>query len=728
MAAWLRGINLCLCFITAALCPSLLRAQEPAAQGQWQSIGPGGGGWIEALAVDPYDPMIVYAGSDVGGVFKSVDGGKTWQTANHGLKNDFIRAIVIDPGDSRVIYLATAGGVHKSTDAGKSWELKRSGFPPVSRDGFSAPINALAVSPEDSNILYAGIGNRESYGSGRLYKSRDAGESWFPVNAPNQIPAQAVIFSIRVHPAGQNSIYIATDYGIYKSEDGGTSWKAKNSGLAHLGARDIAISKNPPYRMFAAIGAADKDSTRGDSAIYRSEDLGESWLAFAGGLPADYRSIEISPENPDVCYAGDASWQNAGLYKTYDAGISWVKTTASRNIADYGWLTQWGLSINCIALAPGNPRVIYAGTSGHIIKSEDAGRSWRQIYTRPLGNRAYTTRGLETTCVHSVTIDPKDPKTVYAGFFDIGLMKSRDAGASFQRVVQGMDYDNSVFTLLIDPDNSSALYAGIGEWSENRGSICASFDGARSWRVIGKNPALPQGRARFIRIDPESPIQSRHIYAAIEGQGIFMTQDNGRNWACLNSGFDFSDIRGLLLQPQRPSTIYLAAGRSEREKGGIYISDDRGMSWKKIQAGIEFPNIQAMTFGPEGASALYIACREYYDPASGDYFPGGLYKSLDAGRSWTKLLEDKFVSAVAIGTRNTKIIYAACPDHNYHDLSRGRGILRSADSGITWEPFNENLGSLRVNALAISPGEPAVLYCGSAGNGLFKRGEAEDTI
>lgn len=596
MAAWLRGINLCLFFITAALCPSLFSLDSPAPKAGWQNIGPGGGGWIEALAVDPHNPLIVYAGCDVGGVFKSVDGGETWQTANQGIENDFIRGIVIDPNDSQVIYAATQGGVHKSLNGGKSWALKRTGFPPVSGDDFSAPVNTLTISPNDSTILYAGIGSREPYDKGQLYKSTDSGESWFLVNAANDPPPQA-------------------------------------------------------------------------------------------------------PEN------------------------DYIKSPTRQDISDYGWLTQWGVNINCIARAPSDPRVIYIGTSGHIFKSSDGAKSWRQVYTKPNGRGGHTTRGLETTCIHSLTIDPKDPKTIYVGYFDIGLMKSADGGMSFQRAVQGMDFDNSTFIVAIDPDNSSVLYAGIGEWSENKGSFCISQDGGKSWRVKGKWRGLPQGRVRLISVDPSSPIESRRVYAAVDGHGVFKTEDNGESWASLNNGFNFQDTRALLSQPANPQTLYLAVGRSDKERGGIYTSKNRGLSWERIQTDVEFPNIQVMTFDPGNANTLYLGCREYYDPASGDYFPGGLYKSIDGANTWVRLLEDKFVSAIAIGPYDTNVIYAACPDHNYHDLSRGRGVLKSKDAGKTWESFNQNLGSLRVNALAISPEKPGTVYCGSAGNGLFKREE-----
>ena len=137
----------------------------------WQNIGPGGGGWIECLAVDPMNPLVVYTGTDVGGIFKSTDGGDSWRASNSGLMNDFVREIAIDQNNSRIIYAATSGGVHKSIDSGRTWGVLRNGFPEVSADDFSAPVNTIAIDPHDSNILYVGIGKRNSYGRGQIYKS-----------------------------------------------------------------------------------------------------------------------------------------------------------------------------------------------------------------------------------------------------------------------------------------------------------------------------------------------------------------------------------------------------------------------------------------------------------------------------------------------------------------------------------------------------------------------------
>ena len=111
----------------------------------WKSIGPGGGGWLTALAFSP--PNTIFAGCDVGGVYRSDDWGHTWRIVNEGLTNYNVNAILVDPLDANVIYLGTLGGVFISTDRGDTWEAKRNGFPAISPWSFSAPISTLALAP-----------------------------------------------------------------------------------------------------------------------------------------------------------------------------------------------------------------------------------------------------------------------------------------------------------------------------------------------------------------------------------------------------------------------------------------------------------------------------------------------------------------------------------------------------------------------------------------------------
>ncbi|MBN1793429.1 MAG: hypothetical protein JW844_00515 [Candidatus Omnitrophica bacterium] len=707
---------------------------------RWESIGPGGGGWIECLAVDPRDPGTVYAGSDVGGIFKSTDGGASWHASNIGLKNDFIRDIVIDPDNPDVIYAATPGGVHKSVDRGETWTVLRNGFPPVAAHAFSSPVNTIAIDPRNSSVLYAGVGRRDKEGAGTIYKSTDGGGHWWIVNADGTIHPRAVIYSICVHPVDTGVLYAGTDRGVYRSSDGGVTWSPKNNGLAHQNVRAVAVGARQPHTLYLALGALHREGTISGGAVYRSDNEGEDWElireerlysegdisgdAPIGALSPDYFSIEVSPVDSRVCFAGDVSWKTGGLYVSRDAGTTWSGLTAPGHIRGYGWITQWGVGVTSAAIAPSDPRVMYIGTSGHIFRSGDEGRTWRQVYSAPAGGGdegRSASRGLETTCIHSITLDPRIPGTLYVGYFDLGLLISRDGGRSFTRSVTGMSYPNNTFTVAPDPDDSLILYAGTGEWSRNEGALCKSTDGGASWRVIGTpKTGLPLGRPRFICVDPQSPRETRIVYTAIDEKGIFKSIDGGASWRAVNRGLSSQDIRALIVHPSRSDTLFTACGGTVEEGGGLYVTHNGAALWKRVATDEVFPNIQTLLIDPHNPEILYAGHRTYYDPARQEYISGGVFRGTDEARNWVKLLDDTFVSSIAVHPADPNSIYAGCPDHNYHDFSRGTGLYKSTDGGTHWALVNEGLSGLRVSCVSIQPEEPSVVYCGTEGNGLFR--------
>ena len=174
------------------------------------------------------------------------------------------------------------------------------------------------------------------------------------------------------------------------------------------------------------------------------------------------------------------------------------------------------------------------------------------------------------------------------------------------------------------------------------------------------------------------------------------------------------------MRPENPNFLYLALGGNYSQGGGFYKTIDGAENWERIVTNIEFPDIQIVIPDPVRENTFYLGHRQYYDPVLDKSFPGGLFKTTDAGKTWIILLEDEFVSAIAVSPSNPDIIYAGCPDHNYHDLSRGRGVYRSKDGGANWEFVNKGLSSLRINCLSVSDGSPVIVYCGTGGNGLYR--------
>jgi photosystem II stability/assembly factor-like uncharacterized protein len=698
---------------------------------QTEYHGPGGGGWVECLAVSPVNSEVVYAGSDVGGIFKTTDGGKSWQPSSKGLKNDFVRDVIIDPNNADIIYAATLGGVHKSIDGGNTWAVMRNGFPQVSDYDFSAPINTLAFDPKNTEIIYAGIGNRNTLGKGQIYKSSDSGKYWSLLNKKNEISADAVIHSICIDGAKSEIIYLGTNRGVYKSVDGGLHWQPKNNGFPHYDVRKIAISNAKPNTLYVTLWSSPA-TPQWQGGVYISEDGGDSWRPIntglsnfsAGALDTDtgisseetsnYYAIDITNDNPRVVYVAAACSKGGGLYKTVDGGKNWTNVTEMKNIKDYGWLTHWGLGVTCFAIAPSNNSIIYVGSSGHVFKTQDAGARWQQVYTKSTGGNTYSGRGLENTCVRSITIDDATG-AMYVGFFDIGLFKSLDGGNTFERIVQGMDYQNNTFTVLIDPFDKRRLYAGVGEWSVNKGSLCISHDAGKNWKAVGKDSGLPDGRVKFICVEAKNS-KSNSIYASVDEKGIFKSNDLGITWESVRTSNLFKNVRGMFIVQGEKPLLYVATAKDKEQTGGIYRSKDQGNTWEKIVSTIDLPNIQSFIKDPVNAMVMYVATREYVDEGTGQRTEGGFYKTSDAGLHWERLFKDSFIQAAVVDKNNPKILYISCSDHNYHDYSRGKGVFVSFDGGSTWQKMSDENASLRIDALSLSEKFPGVLFCASAGD------------
>ena len=713
--------------------------EEPAPEsGVWQSIGPGGGGWMTALAFAP--PDTIYLGCDVGGVYRSFDGGETWQSSNTGLKNYVVNAIAVDPQNPHIVYLGTLGSVYKSVDGGNRWEEKREGFPPVERWSFSAPITSLAIDPSNPQIVYAGVGDAHAhrFGAGIIYKSEDGGETWRNVNQGTpQINENAILYSIAVHPSDSQILYAATDYGLYKSEDGGESWQAKLTGLPHADTRAVVIHPADPNTLYLSLHATPNQSPW-QGGVYKSTDAAETWVAVNDGLgnhvgdtgdpplmTSNYEHLAINPQEPEILYVGDISWWTAGLYKSENGGDSWSNTTTSINEDAAIWAAQAGPSIETLLLDPTNPERLFFGNSMEVYRSEDAGKTWAQAYTNetPPQSGWWTGRGFETTVVRDIALSNAD--TLYIGYQDTGFLRSEDGGKSFQQITQGLeDYDPNVFSLAVDPDAPQILYAGNGEWHTNEGEISRSEDFGKTWTVIG-NPenGLPDARVHALVIDPASPLDERTLYAASYGYGVYKSVDGGKSWYAVNQGLGENGNRyvyTLSIDSTDSQTLYAGIEMpweqvEADQYGGIYKTTNGGESWEKIDR--DFPHVRAFALHPDNSQILYAGVQSYYDEINQQDFEGGLYQSTDGGATWERIFDSPEVSAIVIDPQNSQRLYLGTSDDPYHDHSTGAGVFRSPDGGKTWEAFNEGLDMLAINTLEITEN---ALYAGTGGGGVYQ--------
>ena len=278
VAAWLA--------IAATAAHAAPMKATPAPEGhaiQWRHADPGGGGWIQAIAWDPRDPQTLYAGGDVGGFFLSLDGGKTFEVRNHGLRDYFIESIAVHPKNSRVILLGMESGIFRTADQGRTWQAIRSGFPALQHWSFSSPIGAVCFDPQRPRVAYAGIGRPRwsKGGQGAIYRSDDAGLTWHNLSA-GQLPADAIVSDIHVKPDDSRVVLAATSQGLFRSGDEGQTWKLSGTGLPHLYTEKIAFAISSPETVYLTLRTTARDAQPWNGGVCRSDDAGRNWHPVNG--------------------------------------------------------------------------------------------------------------------------------------------------------------------------------------------------------------------------------------------------------------------------------------------------------------------------------------------------------------------------------------------------------------------------------------------------------------
>jgi len=725
----------------------------------WTPVGPGGGGWLTAITITNDSQHSVYVACDVGGIYKSTDFGETWEIKDNGLTNYFTHDIAYDSNNPEILYIANRGGVFKTLDGGETWESKRDGFPPVDDYVFSAPISDIEIDPNDSSIIYAGVGvpktgyNLSSYHwesveqKGSIYKSMDYGETWTRIYNSG-IDTSAMIFSLAVDPNNSSIVYAATSKGVYKSTDAGTTWGSINVGLPHQLTMKLQINPDNSDIIYLTMWS-EPGNALWKGGVYKSLNAGASWSEINNGLPQEtgevsgmtcnYPALVMDSNNPEILYVGNIPWTpDPGVYKTINGGASWEwisRPEPPNQNMDIGWITEHSISGTCLGIDPNNSSSLFFGSSTHLFQTDNAGLSWDSAYTSSAGDGYWYGSGFETTVIDVVTVDPNDSDNVYIGYWDIGFFKSIDGGASFKKATEGMLYNANTFDIIIDPDNSDIIYASGGWWEENEGEVYKSNDKGENWTAL--NVGLPDAQVWSIALDKNSPIDSRILYAASYENGVYKSTNSGNTWFAVNSGLGVSgnlQVRKVYIDPNDSNVLYAGFEAKQMEEdgenttiqGGLFKSINAGESWFRID--IDLPQITVWDVVVENGNSqvIYTSVFSDYDHTLEEEYSGGVYKSTDGGNTWfvasTGMGEgyNLDVSSVSINPGDPNILYATTSDAPYHDVCSARGIYKSEDAGNSWFSINDGLGVHYFDSFCIDPSNPSVLYAGSGGNGLQK--------
>ena len=672
---------------------------------KWRCIGPYRGGRVVAVAGDPSNPLVFYFGATGGGVWKTENGGITWKNISDGFfKTGSVGAIAVSEADPNVIYvgmgescprgnISHGDGVYKSTDGGKTWQ--HMGLEDTRH------IAKIRIHPKNPDIVYvAALGH--IFGPNRergIYRSIDGGKTWekilfrsekagaidLAMDPNNPRILYAAFWEVQRYPWGFKSG--GPDSSLYKSTDGGNTWKeiTNNPGLPKgiKGRIGIAVSPAKSDRVWAIIEAK-------DGGVFRSDDGGETWQLVSNDpnllqRPWYYSHIVADPKDPETVYV-----LNVRFWKSNDGGKTYTQIRTPHGDNHALWID------------PRNPLRMIEGNDGGATITFDGGKSWSSLYTQP------------TAQLYHVTTDNQFPYRVYGAQQDnstISIPSRSDYGAITQSEWYPVGGCECGY-IAVRPDDPNIVYAGC------YGGTLTRYDHrTRQARDISVWPDNPMGwgakhlKYRFqwtfpILISPHNP---NVLYVA--GNHVFRSTNEGQSWEMISPDLTRNDkskmessggpitkdntsveyygtIFALAESPVKQGILWAGS-----DDGLIHLSTDGGKTWKDVTPK-ELPEwalisiIEPSHFDP---AVAYIAATRY----KLDDFKPYLYKTTDYGKHWKKITkgipQDEFTRVIREDPKRKGLLYAGTE----------KGVYVSFDDGETWQSLQLNLPVVPIHDMVI---------------------------
>jgi photosystem II stability/assembly factor-like uncharacterized protein len=652
------------------------------------------------------------------------------------------------PSQPYTFYMgSTGGGVWKTTDAGHTWANISDGQIPLGSMG------AVEVSLSDPNIIYAGTGSskiRSNVSIGRgMYKSTDAGKTWLFTGLRDV----GQIATVRVHPTNPDIVYVAAlgnpfipnkERGIYRSTDGGKTWKNILFISDTCGAADLELQPGSPNVIFASMWHGQRKpwtiiSGAREGGIYKSSDGGEKWTKLANGLPNDLfgrSNVAISASSPNRIYALIEAKPGSGLYRSEDAGATWSLINSA------GSLITRPFYYDTLGVDPNNADVVYVGNEGWF-KSTDGGKTFRRgqvphgdnhdVWINPKnsdymiqandgganisldGGRSWSTQANQPTAeIYQVAVDNQYPYRVYGAQQDntTVIVPSFPLGNGQDfRVGPGCETG----PIIPDPRNPEIVFGSCkGQFS--RWNLTTT-DEERYWigaQSLYGNPGT-ELIYRFQRVSPMevSPHAPYDIYYG--SQYLHRTRDGGVTWQRISpdltahppegQGSSGEPITRDATGEEVYSTLY-SIRESPVQKGVIwtgsndglvYVTRDDAKTWTNVTPKDLAPGgrIQNIEPSPHRAGTAYVALYRYL---LGDFAPY-IYRTDDFGKTWTRLTDGKNGIAADEPTRVVRedpdragLLYAGTEF----------GVYISFDNGERWQSFQLNLPATPVTDIKLT--------------------------
>jgi len=652
--------------------------------------------------------------------------------------------------DERTFYMGgTGGGVWKTDDAGQTWKN-------ISDKYFGGSIGAIAVSESEPNILYVGGGEKTvrgnvSFGYG-MFKSFDAGKTWQKIG----LEKSRHISRIRIHPKNPDIVYAAVlgnlygddeNRGVYMSQDGGKTWQKTLYVSPKAGAVDLVIDPNNPLVLYASLWQVRRkqhtfESGGADSGLYKSTDGGKTWTTISKkkNLPKGILGIigiTVSPQNSNRLWALiEAS--DGGLFSSNDAGETWTKINESRELRQRAWY------YTRLYADPQQEDVLYI-LNVDFHRSKDGGKSFETIETphgdhhdlwiNPKNNnimvigddgggQVSTNKGKSFSTYHNqataqyyrVVTDNSFPYRIYVAQQDNSTLriKHRSNGSGIGESDWQITAGGESGHIAPDPKNNEIVYGG------SYGGYLTRLDHTnneeRQVDVYPSNVIGAAGKDIRFRFQWNFPIffsvhDPKVLYCA--AQHLFRSDDDGHSWQMISPDLTRNDTTRLMAsggQITKDNTgvemycTIFAACESPLEKellwtgsddGLIHVSKDNGKTWNNVTPPKnlmpEWIQINSIEPHPFQKGGLYVAATLY---KGNDYRPY-LYKTLDYGKTWTKITngigEEHFTRVIRADQTRQGLLYAGTES----------GMYISFDDGANWQPFQLNLPIVPITDLTI---------------------------
>ena len=667
-------------------------------------------------------------------------------------------------GDDKTYYMGTTGGgLWKTDNMGISWRNISDGF------FKTGTIGAIAVAESDPNVVYVGTGEHAirgvmTHSGDGVYRSTDAGKTWKKIG----LDSTRHISRIVVHPTNPDVVLVAAqgalygpnrERGLFKSTDGGATWKNVLFVDDKTGAAELSMDPNNPRIIYAAMWEHGRlpwkvISGGPGSGLYKSTDLGDTWTKMTEGLPAKMgkMSIAVSRSNPEKVYAlieSDSNEDDRGLYVSTNAGKSWSQVTSEPRLIQRAWYYIE------LFVDPKNENTIYV-LSAPALRSDDGGKTWSEVegvhgdyhdmwinpsnpdnfiladdggavVTFDKGQSWSTQANMPTGQFYRINVDNQFPYNIYAGQQDNSsvVIASRELGSggitteSWTASAGG----ESAF-LAFDPANPRYVLGG-----SYQGTIEVLDTRARAGTMIMSAPIQYLGmdaKDMKYRYNWNAPIiWSKHepntFYHG--AQVLLKTSDLGKTWREVSpdltrnekekQGKPGGPLTNEAVGAENYGTLaYVTESPHERgviwtgsDDGLVQVTRDNGATWRNVTPrGLAESLINAIEVSPFNPGTAYIATTRY---KFNDHAPG-LYKTTDYGASWTRIDRgipaDAFTRVVREDDVRRDLLYAGTE----------RGLFISWNGGRDWSPFQLNLPMAPITDLRVHQGNLIAATSGRA--------------